>query len=61
MSTSSLPLFDEKQKERPKSDENECENEDVDGGTGNKNTFTEAIRPNLYCPGPAIVIEKKRK
>jgi len=61
MITSSLPLFDENQKECPKSDDNECENENGEGGAGNKHTLTEAIRPNLYRPGATIAIEKIRK
>jgi len=61
MIASSLPLFDKNQKDCLKSDDNECENENGEGGTRNKNTLTEAIRPNLYRPGPTIAIEKIRK
>jgi hypothetical protein len=57
MITSSPQLFDEGQRERPESCENECENENDRDGAENKKPLREVIRPNL----PIIEIEKNSK
>jgi hypothetical protein len=64
MITSSPPLVDKDQKDRPEfdqaeSNENKGENEnDQSGEIGDKNTLTWAIQPDRQRQGAVIVIER---